>query len=132
MLAEAPPLPRLTQTLGMLATSARQLGSLSCPLPTAQRLSFADSDVIMSLPRLGEEKAVLHSGLFSIYFLGAWFPWLRAGSFWKLAKLGLAWRGKGRFRKSSKIAVGNLTHIGPVPPLLGFCPLCGVEKQLTR
>ena len=56
MLAEAPPLPLADKTLGMLATSARQLGSLSCPLLSAQGLSFADSDIIMSLPRLGKKK----------------------------------------------------------------------------
>lgn len=68
----------------MLATSARRLESLPYPLPTAQRLSSADSDVIMPLPRLGIKdclalKLIFHS-----------FPHsLTSG--WKLLEGGAAW-----------------------------------------
>lgn len=68
----------------MLATSARRLESLPYPLPTAQRLSSADSDVIMPLPRLGIKdclalKLIFHS-----------FP-RSPTSGWKLLEGGAAW-----------------------------------------
>lgn len=56
------------------------------------------------------------------------------GSFWKVTKLGLAWEimRKGQVQRDSQDGSGDLTSTGPVPPPLGFCPLLGVEKQLSR
>lgn len=86
---------------------------------TAQRLSSADSDMIMSLSRLGIKDCLAFKLIF--YF----FP-CSPTSHWKILEGGKAWPSRGDKERAKRVP----THTRPMPLFLGFSAPLSVEAAL--